>query len=232
MNKSNDLHSRLGHTFSDATLLDLALAHRSVGKRNNERLEFLGDSLLNFIITDALYKTYPNVREGKLTRLRANLVKGDTLAELAKEFRLGEFLYLGEGELKSGGYHRASILADAVEAIIAAIYLDSDLATCKQCVLSWFATRLDNLLLSETVTKDPKTLLQEYLQQHKMKLPEYKIIKSSGEQHDQLFLVECRIESLSDASTATGSSKKIAEKKAAKKMLGILGIDSGIDDDD
>lgn len=138
MNQNDRLVARLGYTFKDKSLLKLALSHRSYGKQNNERVEFLGDSLLNFIIAEALFAKFPTAKEGQLTQLRANLVKGETLAEIAREFGLGDFLLLGEGELKSGGFRRASILADAVEALIGAIYLDSNssMPTCRERVLA------------------------------------------------------------------------------------------------
>lgn len=139
---ATDLAKKLGYQFKDESMIELALTHRSHGKRNNERLEFLGDSILNFVIAEALYRRFPEAKEGQLSRLRAQLVKGETLAELAREMKLGDYLRLGSGELKSGGYRRDSILADSVEAIIGAIYLDSDMECCRPYILSWYQSRL------------------------------------------------------------------------------------------
>ncbi len=212
------LLSRLSYQFKDVSLLDRALTHRSVGRENNERFEFLGDSLLNFIIAEALFAKFPNAREGDLSRLRATLVKGETLTSIAREFDLGESLNLGEGELKSGGHRRASILADAVEAIIGAIYLDSDFEQCRSVVVSWFASRLENITLENT-DKDPKTRLQEYLQERKKALPVYKVLESRGEAHAQEFVVACKLDYIDTVCTASSSSKRAAEKQAAEKML-------------
>ena len=161
--KYQRLEQRLGYRFDDQRQLQLALTHRSHGATNNERLEFLGDSILNFIIGEALFKRLPEAREGQLSRLRSQIVKGDTLALLAREFELGDCLILGEGELKSGGKSRDSILADSVEAIIGAMYLASGLDVCRERVLTWFAPRL-NELSANTSAKDAKSRLQEYLQ--------------------------------------------------------------------
>ncbi len=215
------LTSLLGYQFSDDSLLIKALSHRSVGRDNNERLEFLGDSLLNFFIGDALYRKFPSVREGDLSRLRATLVRGDTLAEIAREFDLGEYLILGEGELKSGGYRRASILADAIEALIGAIYSDSDIETCRNIVLRWFSSRLDEITIENT-DKDPKTRLQEYLQERKKTLPIYDVVETRGEAHAKEFVVACRLDFVGEACFASGSSKRAAEKIAAEKMLDVL----------
>jgi len=219
---NNDLLSnKLEYTFQQPKLLVKALSHRSVGADNNERLEFLGDSLLNFIIAEALYQKFPNIREGDLSRLRATLVQGQTLAELAREFALGDFLILGEGELKSGGSRRASILADAVEAIIGAIYIDSEFEECRRVVLRWFAGRLDIISLENT-EKDPKTRLQEFLQERKKPLPDYQIIDTRGEAHAKEFVVECRLSWCDKVCSAVSSSKRGAEKLAAEQMLVML----------
>jgi len=215
------LIQRLGYKFADKSLLELALTHRSCGVKNNERLEFLGDSILNFIMADALFKKFPEAKEGELSRLRAQLVKGDTLAEVAREFELGEQLNLGEGEMKSGGFRRASILADTVEAIIGAIYTEAGMAVCQQHLLDWYAQRLKNLSLNET-QKDSKTLLQEYLQSRRSQIPDYKIIATSGESHEQQFTVECRVKLLAKSTTATASNRKQAEKVAAAEALSLL----------
>lgn len=155
------LITAIGYQFKDESLLEQALSHRSFSRKNNERLEFLGDAILNCTIAQALYDRFPKAKEGQMSRLRAHLVKGDTLAEIGREFKLGDYLKLGSGELKSGGYRRDSILADSVEAIIGAISKDADLATAQQVLLGWYQQRLDNLDLSENI-KDSKTRLQEY----------------------------------------------------------------------
>lgn len=218
------LANTLGYTFQDETFLSRALSHRSVGSVNNERLEFLGDSLLNFIIAKALFEQFEGAAEGDLSRLRATLVQGQTLAELAREFGLGEHLVLGGGELKSGGHRRASILADTVEALIGGIYLDSgDFTTCEAIVLSWFETRLNAISLENT-DKDPKTRLQEFLQEHKRELPEYAVIETRGEAHAKEFVVECRLGWCKQTTVASSSSKRAAEKLAAEEMLATLNL--------
>lgn len=213
----------IGHTFNDLDLLVLALTHRSFGNNNNERLEFLGDSIVNFIIAEDLYLRFPKAREGQLSRLRARQVKGTTLAEVAKEFHLGDYLRLGSGELKSGGFRRESILADALEAVIGAIYLDAGMDTAKERVLGWFASRLDAMSLDDT-QKDPKTRLQEYLQSRQQPLPRYDVIHVEGEAHAQLFTVECVIEQLDYRPLGIGSSRRFAEQEAAVKVLQALEV--------
>jgi len=219
--KTKALFNKLGYQFKRSDFVKRALSHRSVGADNNERFEFLGDSLLNFIIAEGLYGKFPRAREGDLSRLRANLVQGHTLAALAKEFDLGEHLILGEGEMKSGGFRRASILADTVEALIGAIYLDSDFTTCQQIVLSWFDERLNAISLENT-EKDPKTKLQEFLQERKKSLPVYKVVHISGEDHAKEFVVECRLDFADKVSSASSTNKRSAEKLAAEKMLQLL----------
>ncbi|SDJ56338.1 ribonuclease III [Microbulbifer yueqingensis] len=204
---------RLGHSFDRPDLLELALTHRSHGSLNNERLEFLGDSILGFTIGAALFDRFPHGREGQLTRLRAQLVSGETLAQLARELELGDCLRLGEGEMKSGGYRRSSILADAVEALIGAIYLDAGLETARQRILAWFASRLDSLSLE--TAKDPKTRLQEWLQARQRPLPEYRVVDVAGAEHAQRFVVECRVKGLADPVRAEAGSRRAAEKAAA-----------------
>lgn len=214
----NRLSKVINYRFNKADLLELALSHRSVGKYNNERLEFLGDSIVNFIIAQALFNKEEHATEGDLSRMRASLVKGDTLAEIAKEFQLGDYLKLGQGEIKSGGHKRASILAGALESLIGAIYLDSDFETCQQIVLAWFKERLKSTV-TETIVKDPKTQLQEYLQAMKVDVPEYKLINTAGAAHKQLFYVECIIERLKKSVTAEGLSRRKAEQNAAQTMM-------------
>jgi len=174
--------------------------------------------LLSIAISDALFQQFPKAREGDLSRLRSTLVRGKTLAELAREFELGDYLRLGEGELKSGGFRRDSILADAFEAIIGAVYLDSDFETCRALVLTWFASRLASISLENT-EKDPKTRLQEYLQDKKKPLPEYTVVSIDGEAHSREFVVECRIGRDNLVTSASASSKRSAEKLAAELML-------------
>jgi len=218
------LSQRLGYTFQDEGLIELALTHRSKSSVNNERLEFLGDSILNFVIADALFEKFPQAKEGKLSRLRARLVKGETLAQIAIDFDLGEFLILGSGELKSGGFRRESILADAVEAIIGAIYLDAGMAVVSERILSWFDSRLEELSLLDPI-KDPKTRLQEHQQANKSRLPKYEVLKVDGPGNDQVFTVECRIPEVPEPVVASGSSRRIAEQSAASQMIEILGLE-------
>ncbi|WP_163576534.1 ribonuclease III [Halomonas faecis] len=212
---------RIGHDFSDISLLELALTHRSFGGQNNERLEFLGDSIVNFVIAEALYQRFPQAREGQLSRLRARLVRGQTLAELAREMAFGECLRLGSGEMKSGGHRRDSILADAVEGVIGAIYLDAGMDTARARVLAWYAERLESIDLQDT-QKDPKTRLQEFLQSRQAALPRYEVVSVEGEAHDQTFTVECQVELLQDCTLGTGPSRRHAEQQAAGKALASL----------
>jgi ribonuclease III len=209
---------RIGYFFADLGLLELALTHRSFGGKNNERLEFLGDSILNYVIAEDLFHRFPKAKEGELSRLRASLVKGDTLAELAREFQLGDYLKLGAGELKSGGFRRDSILADTVEGIIGGIYLDAGMEVCREHILAWYKERLDATSL-KIVTKDAKTRLQEYLQARKHALPQYDVVNILGEPHDQTFFVRCQIELCDHALEGKGNSRRIAEQNAAAKAL-------------
>ncbi|MEH6577618.1 MAG: ribonuclease III [Amphritea sp.] len=222
---ATELARKLGYKFDDESLAELAVTHRSHGKKNNERLEFLGDSILNFIIAEALYARFPEAQEGQLSRLRAQLVKGETLAELAREMKLGDYLKLGSGELKSGGYRRGSILADAVEAIIGAIYLDSEMDTCRGYVLAWYQTRLDQTSLQDT-KKDSKTRLQEFLQSRRAPLPEYELISVEGEAHKQTFHIRCNVNLLQQATEGVGGSRRQAEQEAAKQALLALKVGS------
>lgn len=219
------LQRKLGYEFSDPKLLQLALTHRSFGSRNNERLEFLGDSIVNFVIAQALYERFADAREGQLSRLRARMVRGATLAELGREMELGDFLRLGSGELKSGGFRRESILADAVEAIIGAIYLDAGMAVCHERIRSWFSSRLEQLTTGDEQNKDPKTRLQEYLQARQQSLPKYQVSDIQGEAHEQHFSVICTIECLDQPATGEGSSRRGAEQQAARYALKMLGVD-------
>ena len=212
---------RLGYEFKDSRLFELALTHRSFSTHNNERLEFLGDSILNFVIAEWLFQRFPAAKEGQMSRLRAQMVKGESLAEIAREFDLGPCLNLGEGELKSGGFRRDSILADVIEALIGAIYLDSGFERARERVTAWYATRLESLKL-EGNRKDPKTELQEYLQSKKAPLPQYEVAQVSGEAHSQQFHITCTVSLLSQPTSASASSRRGAEKKAAAAALKLL----------
>ncbi|MDI5892281.1 ribonuclease III [Halomonas rhizosphaerae] len=220
-NSLNAFSRRIGHTFADPGLLELAMTHRSYGGQNNERLEFLGDSIVNFIIAEALFQRFPQAREGQLSRLRARLVKGQTLAELAREMAFGECLRLGSGEMKSGGHRRESILADAVEAVLGAIYLDAGMEVARARVLSWYAERLEAISLDDT-QKDPKTRLQEFLQSRQVPLPRYEVTSVEGEAHAQTFTVECHVEMLEKHTLGVGSSRRHAEQQAAAQALSRL----------
>ncbi|MCK4869658.1 MAG: ribonuclease III [Gammaproteobacteria bacterium] len=213
----NQLEKKISYIFKDPQLLDIALRHRSVGHNSNERLEFLGDAILNFVIAAELFNRYPAYREGDLSRLRSNLVRRETLAEIAQDFDIGEFLHLGVGERKSGGFRRSSILADAVEAIIGAIFQDSDVETCGKVIIKWYENRLKNLTVDHI--KDAKTELQEYMQAQKLPLPKYEIIATSGKSHHQVFSVRCSEEGLDIITEADGPSRKKAEQDAAEKFL-------------
>ena len=218
MNKNlNTLCKKIGYEFNDLSLLETALSHRSIGKKNNERLEFLGDSVIGYVIAEELYQRFKKENEGKLSRYRSLLVKGDTLASIARQLELGQFLKLGGGELKSGGFRRTSILADAMEALIGAITLDSNIEKARQCILTWYKERLDNIKSLDL--KDPKTRLQEFLQAKKYGLPQYKIISVNGQEHAQIFQVDCYVKELGLTITAEGSSRRAAEQKSAELML-------------
>jgi len=216
----------IGYQFTDISHLELALTHRSIGYKNNERLEFLGDSILNLAIAEALFHQFPKENEGKLSRLRAQMVKGDTLAVIAKEFGLGEYLKLGPGELKSGGFKRESILADTVEAIIGAILLYSNWETARLRILSWYQSRLEVLDPKDVNVKDAKSRLQEFLQSRKKTLPIYTVVNITGKDHDQIFEVNCKIDDLDHVISARAESRRIAEQKVAKKALVSLGVDN------
>ena len=219
--KYDALYDKLGYRFRDESLLDTALTHRSVGSRNYERLEFLGDSVLNFVISADLFQRCPDLREGDLSRMRAYLVKGERLHELARRLELGDYLMLGSGEMKSGGHHRASILADAVEGIFGAIYLDGGFEACRQVILELYRPLLEDLPGVETL-KDPKTRLQEWLQSRRLPLPRYEVIQMSGRDHERQFEVACELEHLHKTVKGRGSSRRKAEQAAASQALEIL----------
>lgn len=222
------LERQLGYTFKDQDLMVLALTHRSFAGRNNERLEFLGDAILNFVAGEALFERFPLAREGQLSRLRARLVKGETLAILARGFDLGDYLRLGSGELKSGGFRRESILADALEALIGAIYLDAGMDAARERVLAWLTNELASLTLVDT-NKDPKTRLQEFLQSRACELPRYDVVDIQGDPHCRTFVVECQISLLNDKTLGQGASRRIAEQVAAAAALIALGVENGHD---
>lgn len=213
-----------GYQFKRRELLEQALTHRSFSRgANNERLEFLGDSVLNLIISNFIYRRFESASEGRLSRIRASLVKQDTLAEVAREIGLGDHIQLGGGELKSGGFRRASILSDALEALIAAIYLDSNYAQAEKTVLHLFDDLLQSVDVGSSL-KDAKTKLQEYLQGRQKPLPLYKVIQTNGKSHDQVFTVSCELSDLDLHSEGKGSSRKKAEQQAAHNLLQKLGI--------
>lgn len=213
------LQERLNYQFNSEALLTRALTHRSHGQSNNERLEFLGDSILNFTIASLLFEGLKKEDEGDLSRIRASLVNQQTLADLSTALGISEVLRLGEGELKSGGFRRPSILADALEAIFGAIYLDSDIQAAQEVIGRLYKPLIENVDF-KTAGKDNKTLLQELLQAKRLALPKYVVVDTRGAAHDQEFVVECRIEDLSIVTEATGHSRRQAEQSAAALALG------------
>jgi ribonuclease-3 len=212
---------RLGYRYTDSQLLEQALTHRSAGGKNNERLEYLGDAILGFIIADELFNHFHEATEGQLSRLRSNLVKRDTLADVARSFSLGDYLYLGQGELRSGGQSRDSILADTIEAVFASIYLDGGYKACREVIQKIFLPRLNKMSL-EDQRKDPKTALQEYLQGKKTELPVYEIADVKGDPHNQVFCVNCIVDAMDMKTIGQGTSRRKAEQAAASKMLTLL----------
>lgn len=212
------LLKQLDYRFADANLLDEALSHRSSGSHNYERLEFLGDSFLNFVIAAELFSSRPDEDEGALSRLRASLVRQSTLAEIARELKLGDFLNLGVGELRSGGFRRDSILSDVVESIIGAVLLDAGHDKARALVLRLYGNRIENLPPSAEL-KDPKTRLQELLQGRSLSRPEYEVVDASGKSHDMSFTVACTLPELTLKVRATAGSRRKAEQAAAARML-------------
>lgn len=205
----------------DSDVFQKAVTHRSMGKKNNERLEFLGDSVLGLVITDYLFKHLPDSKEGELSRLRSHLVRGTTLSEIAAESNLGDYLKLGEGELKSGGFRRDSIMEDALEAIIGAVYTVKGFDYAQKYILTLFAERLENLPDPESL-KDPKSRLQEWLQSEGQPVPAYRVLDISGDAHQQQFLTECRIDNLNIVTHAEGASRRKSEQAAAEKALSVV----------
>ncbi len=216
------LCTKLDYDFNSAELLNTALTHRSVGSRNNERLEFLGDSILSFVISTELYRRFPEADEGSLSRLRASLVKGDTLAKIARSLELGDYLNLGSGELKSGGFRRESILADALEAIFGAVYLDSDIDRVWSLIMHLYGDMIEAKTSSAGNLKDPKTRLQELLQGRHRPLPSYSVVSMEGEAHAQTFVVRCDVDGLAEQAVGSGASRRRAEQAAAEQALKLL----------
>jgi ribonuclease-3 len=210
-----------GHEFREPELLRQALRHRSAGAANNERMEFLGDALVNLIVAEALHTRWPKADEGALTRARAALVRESALAEVARGLELGAAVELGPGELKTGGHRRDSILADALEAVVAAIHLDAGFERCRAVVLPWFEASLAQLAVGK-VDKDPKTRLQEWLQGRQFERPEYLLLETRGEDHERVFVVRCRVLEPVTAAEGEGSSLRVAEQSAAAAVLAQL----------
>ncbi|WP_305907317.1 ribonuclease III [Methylomarinum sp. Ch1-1] len=219
--KPEELAKKLGLTFNNPQLFTLALTHRSMGAKNNERLEYLGDSVLGFVIARQLYEMFPDAGEGILSRLRASLVNQSSLAELARMHNVGEYLILGAGELKSGGYRRDSILSDAMEAIMGALVKDQGIETCRLWILDLFADKLSELS-ADNWSKDPKTQLQELMQAKQLELPVYELVTQTGAAHAQTFKVKCSVELIEQNCVGEGVSRKKAEQAAAEKMLHLL----------
>lgn len=221
MLSSASLSHRIGYRFNDQRLLEQALTHRSASRKHNERLEFLGDALLNFLVAEALYQRMPGAQEGELTRWRANLVRRQTLAALARERGLGPQLQLGSGEIKTGGAERDSILADALEAVVGAVYLDGGLEACRGVVSRLFASHLFPMA-GEKSTKDPKTRLQEAVQSQNLPLPNYAVLRVEGAAHERRFTVACQVSGVLEAVQGHGSSRRRAEQDAARKALALI----------
>lgn len=212
------LLKKLEYNFKDSTLLEIALTHRSLTAANNERLEFLGDGILNFVIADELFKAYPDAQEGDLSRLRANLVNKESLASIANYLQLSEVIQLGSGELKSGGFRRPSILADAVESILGAVYCDGGFQACRDLIIRLYSERLASKTDLQSL-KDAKTRLQELLQSRHFALPDYMVTSITGQAHAQMFHVSCTIEKMKIEVTGEGKSRRKAEQVAAEKAI-------------
>lgn len=222
-NKLVALQKQINYSFKNIDLLIHALTHRSANKIHNERLEYLGDSILSYVIAEALFERFPKVDEGDLSQMRSSLVCGETLAKIGQNFNIGDSMILGPGELKSGGHRRESIISDAVEAIIGAIYLDSDIQTIKQLILAWYQTRLVQIQPG-IKQKDSKTRLQEYLQGQRQNRPVYLIVEVIGDDHDQEFVVQCKLENDNNQYLGRGVNRRKAEQAAAQMAIDNLGI--------
>ncbi|MDA1332250.1 MAG: ribonuclease III [Proteobacteria bacterium] len=217
----HELEVRIKYEFRNPSLLEEALTHRSFGSLNNERLEFLGDAVLNLVIGRFLYERYLRLPEGELTRIRSVLVNQEGLTHISRDLELGQFLKLGAGELKTGGTERLSILSDAVEALFGAVYLDSGFEAVERVITELYSVYLNNIDPS-LLSKDPKTKLQEYLQARRAALPEYRVLNILGEAHDQEFVVECQISSMSVTTTGGGRSRRSAEQEAARLAYDLI----------
>lgn len=218
---SDELSHKLNYHFNDPQILKVALTHRSRGGDHNERLEFLGDAVVNFVIAEILYQQFPKATEGELSRWRASLVNRDALADVAKQFDLGQYIFLGAGEMRSGGHERRSILSCGMEAVIGAVYLDGGFEAARDRIIDWYQPMLSTLS-SAASHKDPKTLLQEYLQAQRLPLPVYTVEAIEGEAHQQHFTVSCQVEGVKDKSYGQGTSRRRAEQSAAQAMLTVL----------
>ncbi|HTM63381.1 MAG TPA: ribonuclease III [Gammaproteobacteria bacterium] len=217
----SELSKKISYEFKNQELLQIAMTHRSYGGDHNERLEFLGDAVVNFVIAEILYHRFPKATEGELSRWRASLVNREVLAQLAKKYDLGAHLLLGPGEVRSGGNERLSILSCAIEALIGAVYIDGGFDAVNKCIAGCFDD-LINSLSSASSHKDPKTLLQEYLQSQKMQLPVYTVESVEGEAHQQLFIVSCQVDGVSGKTVGRGTSRRRAEQDSAQAMLEVL----------
>ena len=218
----DSLERVLGYRFCDLELLEEALSHRSVGPRNNERLEFLGDAVVDLIITEELYKRFPNAREGQMSRMRSELVNKKTLAQLSRNLDLGDYVRLGSGEKKSGANERDSVLANTLESLLGAMLLDGGIDACREQVQRWWGGPLGNLSPDDP-PKDAKTRLQEYLQARHRKLPSYKLLGVEGESHNQHFTVACTVQGLESPTQGAGKNRREAEQAAAAAALDLLG---------
>ncbi len=216
---SEELCRKLGYSFKNPHLLKVALTHRSSSDENNERLEFFGDSVVNFIVGEALFHQFPYANEGDLSRWRATLINRETLGILGKQFELGRYLHLGMGEMRSGGQERTSIISCTMEAVIGAIYLDGGFEAARECILRWYEPLLTSLTHASD-HKDPKTQLQEYLQKRRLPLPIYEVESIEGEAHQQMFVVSCTVQD--KKITAEGTSRRRAEQAAAEGMLEVM----------
>jgi ribonuclease-3 len=223
-NPYQQLERTLGYSFRNPVLLQQALTHSSYSRQNNERLEFLGDAVLELVITEALYSRFPEATEGQLTRLRTMLVRGQTLSAVARAFYLNDCLRMGAGEIKSGGALRQSSLENALEAVIGALYLDAGLASCRERLLDWFGSYLESLSLAG-IQKDPKTRLQEHLQARGAPLPIYEVISVTGKPHKLTFTLACSLSLLEEKTLGCAGSRRAAEQQAAAAALQRLGVD-------
>lgn len=218
---SDELVQKLGYQFRDTNHLKVALTHRSRGGEHNERLEFLGDAVVNFVIAEILYQQFPKASEGDLSRWRATLVNRDALADVARQFELGKYIFLGPGETRSGGSERQSILSCAMEAVIGAVYMDGGFDAVRDRIIVWYKDMLKSLS-SASSHKDPKTQLQEFLQSQKLPLPVYAVTAIEGQAHQQQFTVCCQIDGVVTKTYGKGTSRRRAEQDAAMAMLGEL----------